>query len=833
MSDFADSLAAALADTRRGWAVLPIWWIDGSGRCACGKPNDAPRHKPGKHPIGKPDAAPHGVKNATTDEATIRRWVERYPRMNLAIACGAVSGGIVGIDVDPQSGGAEALAELEARHGPLPRTPTNLTGGGGAHYLVHADDATRAILGGKLGLGIDIKSDGGYLLVPPSRHVSGRGYEWDAAAHPDDIQLAELPAWVVEESRVTRKSKSAETRSGAVLANHPWQASVIGTLINKGVPADQAKVIVAKAVAELAPPHSDGTPYTEEEALALAEDLYRRYSNEANGLAKPERKSVAVILAELANDVELFHDADGRAFATVRSADHRETYAVRSKPFREWLEYRLWTTHPDKSAGGEAMESALRRIEARARFEGDEHPVHVRVAMQGNALYLDLANDVWEVVEITVDGWRIVSDPPVKFWRPNGLRPLPTPIRDGSVDELRPLVNIGTDDNWHLLIGYVVGALQPGVRYPILIPTGEHDTAKSTLTRMIRRLIDPHAAELRAPARNADDLMIACRTGWIVAFDNVSQLHDWQSDAFCRISTGGALTKREHYSNADEIILTALQPLIVNGIGDFAEQPDLRSRAIMLELPLIASGKRKGEVELWTKFESVAPRVLGAILSAASSALANRDSVQIQTDVRMADFTRWVTAAEPALGWAPGSFARAYERNRGMIDALALESNLVAAEIMALMASRHEWQGTATELLSLLNQVADERIQRAPRWPKSAGSLGKALVTVAPILRAAGIDFGHDNSNKRRREIVLRNLQLQPSEPSDSSDNSLPMPTGPTDGPTAPTGAMPSTSSDTDTSDGSDGLTLAFSSATLLTEDDGAHFRVPPARGRV
>lgn len=295
----AAALEAALGYARNGWALVPLWWLDAASNCACGKPNDAPKHRPGKHPIGRPDAAPHGVKDATTDEATIRRWVTRYPRMNLAIACGGVSGGLVGIDVDPKNGGDDTLAALEARYGPLPKTITNLTGGGGAHYLVHADDAVRAALRGTLGSGIDVKSDGGYLVVPPSRHESGRQYAWDAAAHPDDTLMAELPVWVVEASQAAVRSSTPNTNGASVLANHVWQASVIGTLIKRGLPAEIAATIVAKAVVELEPNHGDGRPYTEEEAYALAEELYGRYSpDDKASVPRPRVRAIADIPRE-------------------------------------------------------------------------------------------------------------------------------------------------------------------------------------------------------------------------------------------------------------------------------------------------------------------------------------------------------------------------------------------------------------------------------------------------------------------------------------------------------------------------------------------------------
>lgn len=303
-SSGAANLRAALTYLGRGWAVLPVWWIDDSGNCACGLPNDAPKHTPGKHPLGRSGAAPHGVNDATTDEALVRKWVARYPRLNLAVACGKVSGRLVTLDVDPRNGGDDTLARLEAQHGPLPLTPRNLTGGGGSHLLFEATEADLECLGGSLGPGIEVKSNGGYIVVPPSRHLSGGIYEWDAGAHPADISLARLPSWVVAVSRSRKEAMAIEAPIAGPLANHPWQTSVIGTLLRKGVPAEVAREIVAKAVVELRPNHGNGSPYTEEEARALAEDLYRRYAQETREGAPAEARQLKVVrLSDVAPEI--------------------------------------------------------------------------------------------------------------------------------------------------------------------------------------------------------------------------------------------------------------------------------------------------------------------------------------------------------------------------------------------------------------------------------------------------------------------------------------------------------------------------------------------------
>jgi putative DNA primase/helicase len=163
-----DCLAAALDYAALEWPVFPVWWIK-NGKCACGK---ADCQHPGKHPIGK--LAPNGRNSATTDPETIKRWWGQCPEAHIGIPTGPESGLVV-LDVDPRHGG-----DVNKLPGNMPLTPTAFTGGGGEHYYMqHPGDRyikSVSAFGGYVG--IDLKADGGYIVAPPSRHISGGTYSW-------------------------------------------------------------------------------------------------------------------------------------------------------------------------------------------------------------------------------------------------------------------------------------------------------------------------------------------------------------------------------------------------------------------------------------------------------------------------------------------------------------------------------------------------------------------------------------------------------------------------------------------------------------------------------
>lgn len=198
-----DLLDAALAYAERGWAVFPCH-SPVPGGCSCRSPGCP---SPGKHPrVAK------GLHAASTDPATIRGWWQRWPGANVAIRTGAVSGLVV-IDVDPPHGGDHSLASLGARHGPLPTALTVRTGSGGTHiYLAHPGVQIRNAAGTRLGTGIDVRGDGGYVIAPPSRHPSGAAYAWGGP--PGLTPPAPPPDWLVEHLRPPQRhsAPTAELR---------------------------------------------------------------------------------------------------------------------------------------------------------------------------------------------------------------------------------------------------------------------------------------------------------------------------------------------------------------------------------------------------------------------------------------------------------------------------------------------------------------------------------------------------------------------------------------------------------------------------------------------
>jgi hypothetical protein len=191
--------------------------------------------------------------------------------------------------------------------------------------------------------------------------------------------------------------------------------------------------------------------------------------------------------------------------------------------------------------------------------------------------------------------------------------PLPIPRRGGSIDLLKPYINV-TEEGFRLALAWVTAALRPVGPYSILSLQVEQGSAKSSSTMVLRLLIDPQTCPLLMEPTSTRDLMVTALNGWLLASDNISALPDWLSDSLCRLVFGGGFAGRALFSNDERVTVQARRPVILNGIEDFVRKSDLMDRTIVLHLPPIVQKRRRAEDEFWAAFEAEHPLILGAVL---------------------------------------------------------------------------------------------------------------------------------------------------------------------------------------------------------------------------
>jgi hypothetical protein len=505
---------------------------------------------------------------------------------------------------------------------------------------------------------------------------------------------------------------------------------------------EETKVAVAASNEETDPPKAKGKRKDDdEEKIPVADQLYE--------LAMGELR-------------ELFTSPDGEAYALVPAADHHECYRVRSMGFRGWLTA-LYRTKRGRIPNGEALQSAINLIAWDARTTVQD--VFVRVGGCNGKVYVDLGTPEWDAIEVDGDGWRIVASPPIAFRRPPAMHALPLPQPGGTLELLRPFLNLEAAQ-YPLVFAWIVAAFNPRGPYPVMAFTGEHGAAKSTNMRVIKQIIDPSAAGLRGQPDEIRDLMIAAHNGWALGFDNVSFLSSDLSDALCRIATGGGFAKRTLHTDLDETMIDVQRPVLLNGIGDVVARPDLMDRALLIVPPVIDDSARRDETEFWQAFNEKRPLILGAVLDAVSMALRNLPNVMMDSMPRMADFARIGVAADAAWG---GGFLEHYHQNREEGHSIATENSILTEFLRQIVAVNGKWEGTPTELLKALNDIADEATKKAKSWPKAPNKLRGTLARIAPSLRHRttdqhGVDVKFPAAVRGARTLVLERLNPLPAK---------------------------------------------------------------------
>jgi hypothetical protein len=552
----------------------------------------------------------------------------------------------------------------------------------------------------------------------------------------DDLEPAELPLLIVERLRSHERPKDTKSKGDDFL----YEGERNDTLFKQACDLFRAKMesdvvlLTLKAMNTLRcqPPLED----KEVEAIHA--------SAAKQDHSKPQSHAQIIIALALSH-CSLWHTAEGVAYATIDVNGHKEHWRVRSSTFREWLSKMAFSAE-GIIAGSQAMQDVLQALEGMAKYDGETNTVHLRVAGDDSRIFIDLTNDTWQALEVCVDGWRVVDDPPVRFRREKGMLPLPIPEVGGTLQELRPFVNV-TADGWVLLCSWLMSAYRPSSTYPILKLIGSQGSAKTTLANVVRSLVDPNSAALRRPPKTTENLMVAANNGWLVAFDNLSYISSDLSDDLCTLSTGGSFAKRKNYTDEEETLLSAVRPILLNGIEDMGTRSDLMDRCLNVELPEIIEDKRLTDEEFKAAFTAARPRILGALFTALAGTLARLPDVKAKRQPwpRMASFAQFSTAAEVPLGFRPknikldGEFAFAYHRSRETVHETALESTPLIPALLSFLYSCEEpgrFEGTATDLLAFLAQYKPDRYTKG--WPKSPTMLSGMLTRFAPNMKALG-----------------------------------------------------------------------------------------------
>ena len=711
---------------------------------------------------GKVSCIKDWINAASKDTGRITQWFHiEFKGKNIGLVCGKKSGVIVlDVDVKHDQPGKESLQKLQEKIGALPETLVHGTPSGGYHYFFKYPKNKEIKTIPKLPdyPGLEILSDKHALTLPPSR-IDGNEYkvlnDKPIASLPENLllYLESISPPASEKNNADTDEEPEELKNLfhtidrktiAEGERNKTLCSIAGFLRSKGYEKEQLLSKLLEINNKKCIP-----PLPENEIVSIAESVSRYPVCKK----KEDRKSIATQITEQAiKEIELFNYQD-KAYATIRVNGHKENLSLRGTYFKNWISCRFFEKS-GRSAGSQAITDVLMTLEGYAKFKNPEKEIFLRVTKKEDAVYIDLCNDRWEVIEVTGTGFQVIKDSPVKFRRTNAMKALPYPHASNlpgieKIAKLRKYINVEGSD-WILLVAWIIQSLYPIGAFPILVLLGQQGTGKTTVGKMLKSLIDPNESPLRASPKENRDLMIASNNAWCIAFDNLSSLTSWISDSLCRLSTGGGFSTRQLYTDDEELIIDAKRPIILNSIEDIIHRSDLLDRSVIINLLPIDEKNRKSENDLMKSFEQDKADIFSGILDALSFVLKNIDACKIEYLPRMADFGNLGHCIEKYMGWEDQGFLNAYYAMINQNNVTLLESDIVAIEIVKLMNGNHPWTGSATELLRTLTSQAGDKVSKQRGFPKNARALSSKLRRIAPNLKAEDIqiEMKHDGTKR-------------------------------------------------------------------------------------
>lgn len=448
------------------------------------------------------------------------------------------------------------------------------------------------------------------------------------------------------------------------------------------------------------------------------------------------QSQASALVAFVVERAILFHDSNSDVY--VQDRDTKETRRLEGRSFRDWLVAHFYDL-TQKAPRDQAVREALSTLAGLGRYRGECLSVHVRVAKCDGAYFVDLADPGnSKALRIDAGRWEIVTDPPVRFVRPEAQRPLPAPERGGDLSMLWGLINV-PDDARLLVIAWLAECLRPDTPFPLLELIGEQGSAKSTTQTILRRLIDPSACDLRASPKAVEDIFVSAGANWLVSYENISHLSTQMQDALCVLATGGGYAKRKLYTDADESVITVKRPVVLNGISAAVTAQDLIDRAVSVETPVIQ--ERIETTHLERTFVAEHGRLLGALLDVVAEALRRLPDVHLAPEdrPRLTEFARLGMAIAEAMGRPAGDFLTEFNASRRESIARTIDASPVASALIEWFEKRGR-QSTDISVKTLFEDLGHVKPAGTDAWPRTPKGFADALRRAAPALRQLGID---------------------------------------------------------------------------------------------
>jgi len=439
---------------------------------------------------------------------------------------------------------------------------------------------------------------------------------------------------------------------------------------------------------------------------------------------------------------EFFNDQYELPFSVYSPNGINRTLAVRSKDFKCSL--------LSKIKNKTKLDEAVLFATGLALRSEKKHRLEPRVVKYRDEIWVDLCDDAWQAVKINGDGWNTENHPPVLFRRYRHQKPMH--VEEGTrkdLEDFMKLMNFQSDNEKLLYAGYLASLFVPDIEHVILMPVGSQGSAKTTLTAATRLLVDPsELSTLNMPAEEKDLPQIIMHH-YIAAFDNCNYIKQEVSDLLCRACTGAGFSKRELWSDDDDVIYSMQRSIILNGIAPPTQASDLIDRTMMLTLERIPECLRREKNEIEDERDMLMSSVRGYLFSVLAKSQW-KDRQVFYEKPRMAEFARIADACAVAMGKTKGEYMEAYIKLWRESSKNAVQADPLASVLLDFLEGQDGWEGTGTELFRLLC-TQDGAPLKAHGFPKTANWMAEAMFgRLKPGLIQMGwkIERYHDGSKR-------------------------------------------------------------------------------------
>lgn len=433
-----------------------------------------------------------------------------------------------------------------------------------------------------------------------------------------------------------------------------------------------------------------------------------------------------------------------------------EVNLLNSERFKRWL------VNNGRDLKYKDAKNAIDDLRAQAEFDEavEEREICTRIGCNAGKIYLCLYDEEHRVIEIDAEGWRIINEyeAPVLFI-PSSSGAIPIPESGGSINDLRAFMNVN-DDDFRLIVGWLLASLNPYVDRPILWVNGEKGYGKTELTNLLKKLIDPDATGALAPVDSVRDFKVVASSRYIVGLDNISKITKNWSDTFCRMVTGISFVARKLYTDTTALSIKSHNSLIINGKNLMPTYDDLEDRCFCITLKKLDKTNRKSKEEIRASFDEKRPEILGAFLDAVSVALKNTDYNK-NIDARMLDTCRFImkAASTGKLPFSDDDFITTIMKKRDETNFCEISSEPLANIIYAMVEEKLKtednvaeievYSGTTRGLFEKVLQYAHTaEKQELPRYTRTFGR--RLREVIQEILSQYGVTATFNRNTKNR-----------------------------------------------------------------------------------